>query len=568
MDSVIRHFRHSDESALLVLPTGAGKSLVIAELARLAHYPVLVLAHVSELVEQNAAKYQALGLNCSIYSAGLNRKENSEQICFGSIQSVAKNLDAFNQYYSLVIIDECHRVNADADTQYQQLLHHLKQFNPKLKVLGLTATPYRLDQGWCYQYDYRGFVRPNKDAAFNHCIYELPLAVLIKRHYLTPPKMIDAAIAEYDFSACQNSQGLFEPAQMNKLLSRAKRATKAIIDQVIEFSESRQGTMIFAATVEHAQEIIGYLPSKNSALVVGSTPAAERAQIIEQFKQKQLKYLVNVSVLTTGFDAPHVDFIAILRPTASVSLFQQIVGRGLRLSDNKTDCLVIDYAGNGFNIFQPEVGAPKPDSDSEPVQVLCPSCGFANTFWGHLTPEGEILEHFGRRCQGIIEDDDGKPSQCDYRFRYKQCPNCLAENDIAARVCHSCRHQLIDPDDLLKKALNLKDAMVIRCSGMRFSQSGDQLEVSYFDEDGAELKERFNFSQHRSKQAFKAIFEKRQWDTPIPISTADDLVKHQRKFRHPDFVIARKDKNKGRYWKIQQRIFDYEGNYRRANQLH
>jgi DNA repair protein RadD len=117
--------------------------------------------------------------------------------------------------------------------------------------------------------------------------------------------------------------------------------------------------MIFAATVMHAKEVMTYLPEDHSALITGDTPNSERDKIIKQFKAKQLKYLVNISVLTTGFDAPHVDFIAILRPTESVSLYQQIVGRGLRLAEGKDDCLVIDYAGNGFDLFYPEVGDKK-----------------------------------------------------------------------------------------------------------------------------------------------------------------------------------------------------------------
>ncbi len=110
---------------------------------------------------------------------------------------------------------------------------------------------------------------------------------------------------------------------------------------------------------------------------------------------------MNVAVLTTGFDAPHVDLIAILRPTESVSLYQQIVGRGLRLAPGKTDCLILDYAGNPHDLYAPEVGTPKGKSDNVPVQVFCPACGFANTFWGKTTADGTLIEHFGRRC-GVV----------------------------------------------------------------------------------------------------------------------------------------------------------------------
>lgn len=565
VDAVIRHFQKSDESALIILPTGAGKSLVIAELARLAHYPILVLAHVSELVEQNAAKYSQIGEPCSIFAAGLNQKDTSQKVCFASIQSASRNLSEFNRYYSLVIIDECHRVSSDKDSQYQALLAHLEAFNPHLKVLGLTATPYRLNQGWCYQYDYRGFVRQAKQPAFIHAIYELPLATLIRRGYLTKPEIIDAPIAQYPFDECRNSNGLFPEAAVNKLLVRSKRVTEAIIGQVIELSQNRQGVMIFAATVEHAKEIMGYLHDLSAALVIAETSASERSQIIDRFKQQKIKYLVNVSVLTTGFDAPHVDMIALLRPTESVSLFQQIIGRGLRLAPNKADCLVIDYAGNGFNLYQPEIGQPKPDSDSVPVMVPCPECGFANTFWGKVDADGELIEHYGRRCQGLVETDNGQKHQCNYRFRYKQCPHCLGENDIAARRCQHCGETLIDPDEQLKKALLLKDAKVIRCAGMRFFNQQGQLQVIYYDEDGLELSEKFDLKKAAAQKRFNLIFEKRQWLEPKAVKNLEQAIENERNYRHPDFVIARK---KGNFFKIQARIFDYQGAYRLANHEH
>ncbi len=185
----------------------------------------------------------------------------------------------------------------------------------------------------------------------------------------------------------------------------------------MEFAETRKGVMIFAATVEHAREIHGLLPPQTEPRwSPAETPGPERDRLIEAFKAQQFRYLVNVAVLTTGFDAPHVDLIAILRPTESVSLYQQIVGRGLRLAPGKTDCLILDYAGNPHDLYTPEVGAPKGKSDNVPVQVFCPACGFANTFWGKTTADGTLIEHFGRRCQGWLEDDDGQSRAVRFPF--------------------------------------------------------------------------------------------------------------------------------------------------------
>ncbi|MGQ7298812.1 DEAD/DEAH box helicase family protein [Marinobacter nauticus] len=570
VDATLNHFRKSDESAVIVLPTGAGKSLVIAELARLARRKILVLTHVKELVEQNHAKYQSYGLSGGIFAAGLKRKENHHQVTFASVQSVAANLDQFRDEYSLVIIDECHRVSGEETSQYQRIIELLRQQNDSLKVLGLTATPYRLAMGWIYRYHYRGFVRGSddeQDKPFRHCIYELPLSYMINRGYLTRPELVNAAVAQYDFSTLtQGRFGEYAEKDVNQLLSKHQRVTRAIIEQVMEMAAERQGVMIFAATVQHAQEIAGYLPEQETALVTGATDLRDRDQLIQRFKQRQLKYLVNVSVLTTGFDAPHVDLIAILRPTQSVSLYQQIVGRGLRLDEGKQDCLVIDYAGNHVNLHHPEVGEPKPNPDSEPVQVFCPGCGFANIFWGKTDSDGRVVEHYGRRCQGLlesIEDDAGRPQQCHYRFRFKECPHCGGENDIAARNCGHCHQAIIDPDDQLRDALKLKDSMVIRCAGISLAGEGQKLRIAYHGEDGEELRESFDFSKPAQRAVFNKLFGRRfaNGQAPKVFARANEVLEMQVLLPAPDFVIARKQKQ---YWQVQERIFDYRGQYRKA----
>lgn len=593
--AVIEHFRRSSDPAVVVLPTGAGKSLVIAQLARLARGRVLVLAHVKELVEQNHAKYEAYGNPANIFSAGLKRKDAHAQVVFGSVQSVARNLDAFCQGFTLLVIDECHRLSLETDSQYQQVINHLRRSNPELKVLGLTATPYRLGHGWIYRYHHHGIIRGDLECFFSDCVFELPLRLMVKQGYLTPPNLVDGAVAQYDFSSCRPGiKGNYQEADLNRVLGSAKRATAQIISHVIAQAEQRQGVMIFASTVDHAREILGYLPDGDAALILGETDNAQRDQLIDAFKARQLKYLVNVSVLTTGFDAPHVDLIAILRPTESVSLYQQIVGRGLRLSPDKTDCLILEFAGNSYDLYAPEIGSPKPDPDTVPVMVFCPQCQFANTFWGKTDADGDIIEHFGRRCQGIVdstshanhhanngvkEGDDGPRQQCDYRFRFKECDRCNAQNDIAARRCHHCRAVLIDPDTKLRDALALKDARVIRCAGMTMESipgkakqgkpGHPKLKVIYHDEDGTELGETFSLDTAAQQHVFKIHFLMPHLRNPeAPLKTqqkpysVDQIVAAEDLFRAPDFVVARKQ---GHFWSIQEKLFDYEGRYRRAN---
>ena len=571
VDATIAYFRRSAEPAVIVLPTGAGKSLVIAELARVARGRVLVLAHVKELVAQNHAKYQAYDLQADIFAAGLQRKESQAKVVFGSVQSVARNLAAFDAEFSLLIVDECHRISDADDSQYQQILGHLRQRNPQLRLLGLTATPYRLGKGWIYQFHYHGMVRGGEQALFRDCIYELPLRYMIKHGFLVPPERLDMPVVQYDFSRLQAQEnGLFSEADLNRELKQQQRITPHIIAQIVEFAQQRQGVMIFAATVEHAREVLGLLP-ESKALISAGTPGPERDALITAFKARELRYLVNVAVLTTGFDAPHVDLIAILRPTESVSLYQQIVGRGLRLSPGKQDCLILDYAGNPHDLFTPEVGAPKGKSDNTPVQVFCPGCGFANTFWGKTTADGSIIEHFGRRCQGVLEDDDGHREQCDYRFRFKNCPHCNAENDIAARRCRECDAVLVDPDDMLKAALKLKDALVLRCAAMVLEagrdEHGEWLKARYFDEEATEVSERFRLKSPAQRTAFEQLFlrpHQRAPGVPLGWQTAADIIALQPLLRHPDFVVARQQRH---FWQVREKVFDYQGRYRRANEL-
>lgn len=644
VDNVIAHFRGSDEPAVVVLPTGSGKSLVIAELARRARGRVLVLAHVRELVEQNHAKYLAYGLEADIFSAGLKRKESARQVVFGSVQSVVNGLEAFAAGdFTLLVIDECHRValrhgeveseaqtsaaaRARASSSYAQVIARLRQARPNLKILGLTATPYRLGEGFLYHRHYHGMVKGPEDAFFRDCVFEQPLRVMVRQGYLAEPRRLDAALAFYDFSHLTTQRnGQFAERDLNGVV-QGNRATPQIVADVIERARDREGVMIFAATVAHAEEVLGLLPAEASALVTGATPGPERERLIAAFKARELKYLVNVAVLTTGFDAPHVDVIAILRPTESVGLYQQIVGRGLRLSPGKRDCLVLDYAGNPWDLYAPEIDQARPDSDSEPVQVECPECGFANTFWGKR--DGDlVIEHHGRRCQGLLstrdavdraqpgaQDDRSNPDasagvgvgaganegkgaasgankgkgaasgahkakgaasgasnkvQCTFRFRFKVCEQCGGENDIAARACGHCGERLVDPDDKLRDALKLKHAKVLRVSGMQLQATTNgrgvpRLKVTYHDEDGDTLDEWFGLETRGQRHVFVRVFLRQHLRAP----GSDWQPASAEEAAAEAHRLRAPDfviaRKSGRYWRLGEKLFDYAGRYRTA----
>lgn len=566
VDNTVKYFQKKREPALIVLPTGAGKSLVIAELARIAKGRVLVLAHVKELVEQNYDKYKSYGLEAGIFSASLGKKDWDQKAIFGSVQSVARAPDDFFNEFSLLVIDECHRVAEEGATQYQDVIRKLKERNPNLCILGLTATPYRLGMGWIYEYSQIGEIKTEQKRFFKQCVFELPLSYMIKNKFLTQPVKVDIPVTCYDFSELTEKNRMYTAAEVEELLKNQKRLTPLIVNNIADITQrfNRQGVMIFSATVKHAQEILSHLPQGEARLVLGDTDMLERDQIVEDFKNRKFKYLVNVSVLTTGFDAPHVDVIAILRPTESNALYQQIVGRGLRLNAGKTDCFILDYTGMGHDIYSPEISDKRPHKETVPVLIACPKCNFENSFWGLVDMDGEVMEHFGRKCRGAEQNPKTLSiTACGYRFRFKLCHACGNENDITARECETCKATLIDADSKLKQAKLSKNAHVLTPEKVTFDERLDKnsnpyLEVRYYDSDAQYVSEAHFFSNPSSIKKFNINFLRSHLKKPefaIDIKAPKDVIKNQHHLRLPSFVIARKQEQ---FWKITEKVFAEE----------
>jgi DNA repair protein RadD len=235
--NVVKFFKKSQAPAAVVLPTGAGKSLVIAELARIAKGRVLVLAHVKELVEQNHEKYVSYGLAAGIFSASLGKKDWQQKAIFGSVQSIARAPDEFFADFSLLVIDECHRVADDSDTQYQEVIRKLTARNPGLCILGLTATPYRLGLGWIYEVAQTGERKTEQPRFFKQCVFELPLMYMIKHRYLTVPIKVDIPVTSYDFSELSETGRMYTAAEVEEILKSQKRLTPLIINNIIDITE-------------------------------------------------------------------------------------------------------------------------------------------------------------------------------------------------------------------------------------------------------------------------------------------------------------------------------------------
>ena len=347
----------------------------------------------------------------------------------------------------------------------------------------LTATPYRLGSGWIFREHPDGKTNGEdtaRDPYFAKCVYKVGARELIDQGFLTKPVIGEINATGYDTAGLTtNSLGKFDADAVDRAYHGHGRKTAAIVADVVSQAAQRQGVMFFAATVQHAREVLESLPPQISAIVTAETPKGERDSLIRRFKARDLKYMVNVSVLTVGFDAPHVDLIAILRKTESVGLLQQIIGRGLRISDGKTDCLVLDYTTNledhcpDGDLFAPVVKAGKGGGEGGGMSCTCPVCAYENRFTVNpqylgvetdaagyaldldgrqmMSDFGPIPAHFGRRCMGIVQSGGrGEYERCGYRWTFKPCLHCEAENDIAARYCKECRGEIVDPNTRLR----------------------------------------------------------------------------------------------------------------------
>lgn len=477
-DAAVKWMRRCVDPALIELATGAGKSHVVSAIADWAQSTsgkkVLCLAPSKELTEQNFSKYEATGNPASYYSASLGRSM-AHPVVYGTPQTVINDIRYFRDQFGVVVVDECH----ETTPTIRKIIATMREHNPRLRVVGLTATPYTMQQGYIYTHDQDGNPTQSEDAYYKRLLYSVQAEILIAEGYLTPPN-VDPDHANYDTSALEVAKtGMFTAASVEQAFEGKGRLTADIVADVVRHAQGRMGVMLFAATVQHAKEIMESLPPDNSRMIGGDVNMKknERAQVIEDFQAQRFKYLVSVGTLTRGFDATHVDVIAILRATESPALLQQIIGRGLRLHKNKEDCLVLDYAGNierhslQDNLFRPEVRTPKRSEKGMPMSIACPQCSTINEFTARPNPDefqvnrdgyfvdlsgvpiettsGPMPAHYGRRCFGQVISA-GQVERCSYRWTSKECHECGHDNDIAARYCEKCAAEVIDPNEKLQ----------------------------------------------------------------------------------------------------------------------
>lgn len=373
VDSIYSWFEGHDGNPLIVVPTGGGKSVIIAAFIRdvLVNFPedrILVATHVRELVAQNHDQMLRLWHEApvGIYSAGLGRRDTRASVLFASVQSVYQRAQEIGSF-DLVLVDEAHLIPAKGFGMYRTLLHDLREMQPKAKLIGFTATPFRTDAGRLDAGDER---------MFHGTAYSCDMLDLIERGFLcrVVNQGVDHAV---DTRGVAVRGGEFVEGELEKAAMRGDLVEQAV-DELCRRASDRRSWLVFGCGVAHARAIQARLIANgiSAATVFGTTSSEQRAKVLRDFKAGSLRAVVNVGVLTTGFDAPATDAIALLRPTQSPGLYVQMVGRGMRVAEGKTDCLILDFGENvmrhgpinDVKVRQPGKGT------GEPPMATCPSC--------------------------------------------------------------------------------------------------------------------------------------------------------------------------------------------------
>jgi DNA repair protein RadD len=343
VEAIYRYLREHEDNPCVVLPTASGKSLVLAQIAKDAvqrwNGRVLILAHVQELLEQNADKLRRMApdLPIGIYSAGLGSRDTLAPVIVAGIQSAYRHAAELGRF-DIAIVDEAHLLPPEGEGMYRTLLADLKSFNPALRVIGFTATPFRMSSG--------PICAPEN--ILNAICYEVGVRELIVQSYLCP-LVTKAGRERADTDSLHVRGGEYVAGEVEALMDE-ERLVESACREILDYTRDRKTCLIFASGVKHGAhvaETLGRLGVR-AETVFGETLNYERDRILDDFRAGRLKYLVNVNVLTTGFDAANIDCIAVLRPTLSPGLWVQTCGRGFRIHPGKKDCLILDFGGNAL----------------------------------------------------------------------------------------------------------------------------------------------------------------------------------------------------------------------------
>jgi DNA repair protein RadD len=395
VNSLFDYFKKCSGNPLVEIPTGGGKSLVLSLFIEkaLCLYPktrILVVTHQKELIKQNHAEFveQTGYKNVGIYSAGLKKRDIDSQVLFCGIQSVHRKAWQLGPY-DLMIIDEAHLLPKKGQGMYLNFISEMRKQNKFFKIIGLTATPYRLDTGLLCEGEGR---------IFTDICYSVSVAELISKGFLSPLVSINSSKeTKVDRAGLHLRGGEYIIGEMAALLDQKELIRKTVAEIIVK-AQGRKSILIFCVNIEHAEHVAGeFIKQGEPAKAVHSKiDSKENDETLHKFKSRALRVVCNVDILTTGFNAKNIDCIAMLRLTKSAGLYYQMVGRGLRLFLGKANCLILDFAGNiaehgpvdrievksktllanGEVSKCPMKECPECNHLIYPSQMECPECGY------------------------------------------------------------------------------------------------------------------------------------------------------------------------------------------------
>jgi len=513
VDAIYRYFEHHSGNPLIVMPTASGKSFVMAAFIKeimesWQDQRILILTHVKELIRQD---YNELvdhwpQVSAGVYSAGLKRRDTQAQVLFAGIQSIHKRAGELGGF-DLILIDECHLVPRKSDTMYRRFLDDMLALNDKVKIIGLTATHYRLDSGLLTEGDQR---------IFTDVAYEVPVKRLIGEGFLAP-LITKAPRTALDVTGVHTRGGEFINGELQDAVDR-EDVNQSAVREIIRYGRDRKSWLVFCTGVRHARNIRDVLRGYGVAAetVTGETNGMERDFILQAFKSGEIQAVTNCDILTTGFNHPGVDLLAVLRPTQSTGLYVQIAGRGMRVARGKENCLVLDFAGNierhgPIDMVQPyRQGG---DGNGKAPVKTCPE------------------------CRSVIYAD------------YRQCPYCGHDFPLPKAELNSTAST--------RPIISRKETFWVKVEKIRYSRHSkigkpDSLRVDYFESSIICYSE-WVCLEHGGFAARKA----RQWwlrhGGDPDVTTVTEALQAAGSLKQATRIQVQED---GKYWRVIQRRFE------------
>lgn len=322
------------DHGIVILPTGAGKSIVIANIAKELEGKTIVFQPSKEILEQNYKKFLSYGFRAGIYSASAGMK-HIDTVTFATIGSVARKAHIFRDFKN-IIIDECHLVNAEKG-MYMKFIEDLEG----VKVLGLTATPYRLSANM--EGAMLKFLTRTRPRIFKRVLYYVQNEVLFNAGFLAKLEYFHFDVVDRSMLQMNSSGTDFTDASLRAMYRRIDmpRQTAYWAGRLLR---KRKNLLIFCSLIDEAQQTAHLIDG--AVVLTGQTDKSTRERILKDFTSGRIRCLVNVGVLTTGFDYPELDTVLLARSTMSLALYYQMIGRVMRPHPSKESGYVVDLGGN------------------------------------------------------------------------------------------------------------------------------------------------------------------------------------------------------------------------------